>query len=137
MSIVRLVIAWLVMAALPLQGLAAASMLFCEQATHSTAVQPASHGHGSHADAGHDHAKHSHDADEHGSAGDHTVVSADDASALDGHSCSVCAACCNLVALAEMPGFSLDADPPAAQPLEIPSRVSSRETSLPDKPPRA
>ena len=48
MSLLRLVTVWLFMAVLPLQGMAAASMLFCGQAGHAVA---SAHG-------GHDHAAH-------------------------------------------------------------------------------
>ena len=143
MSILRVVVAWLVMAALPLQGIAAASMLFCEQAAHSTVVQPAghdraAHGHG----ADHDHAAHSHEANGSPKA-EPRAQSAQQADAGqgglvdDGHACPICASCCNLVALSETPTLSLNGDSPVSQPLQGPSRVISRDAPTPDKPPRA
>lgn len=128
MSILRLVIAWLVMAALPLQGMAAASMLFCEQAAHATS-QP----------SGHDHASHGHGDD--GSAKQGAQQTDDSQgksiSADDGHACPICASCCNLVALPEAPILSFAGDSPKAQPLQGPARVFTRHAPAPDKPPRA
>ena len=145
MSILRLIVAWLVMAALPMQGIAAASMLFCDQATHSTAAEKAL--------GGHDHAAHGHgDHDAASSHGDHHA-SADQGSNIevaqaghdggktspvaDDHACPICASCCNLVALSETPTLGLDSARPAPPPLQGPSRVSTREAPTPDKPPRA
>src|SRR5687767_9465283 len=54
MSRIRLVLAWLLMAALPLQGLAAASMLFCGAQIVASA-QTSRDGHVSHAPVGHAH----------------------------------------------------------------------------------
>jgi hypothetical protein len=149
---VRLIVAWLVMAALPLQGLAAASMLFCHQAAHSTVLEgQGAHDHGAHGDRsgahqadGHDHASHNHgqvaDAGS-GSGSDsevaHASQGAAEGSAVDGHACPICASCCNLVALPEPLSLSLAADSPAAQPLHEPARVITRDSPAPDKPPRA
>lgn len=132
MSILRLVVAWLVMAALPMQGIAAASMLFCDQAAHSTAQQQASHEHASH-DHGHDHAAHGHD----GHDGQEASHGAKASSGGDDHACPICASCCNLLALSEAPTLSLDSARPAPPPLQGPSRVATREAPGPDKPPRA
>lgn len=141
MSIVRLVIAWLVMAALPLQGFAAASMLFCEQATHSTAGAQVPHDHPAHehaagAQAAHDRASHAHDV-----AGkliqQDDGAQADHAQAKGGHACPICASCCNLVALFETPILTSGDASPMAPPLQGPSRVVTRDAPAPDKPPRA
>lgn len=141
MSLLRLVIAWLVMAALPLQGLAAASMLFCDQATHATASQQVGHDHASH---GHAQAGHDRDAqDHHGPADAEASPSADPgehaAGSLvdDGHGCPICASCCNLVAASETPTLMADASPPAGLPAQGDARVSTRHEPQPDKPPRA
>lgn len=135
MSILRLVIAWLVMAALPLQGIAAASMLFCEQAAHATVSQP----------SGHDHASHGHgdegsaEAEQSAEQGAEQTDGSQGKSGLagDGHACPICASCCNLVALTEAPILSLAPDSPEAQPLQGPARVFTRHAPTPDKPPRA
>ena len=141
MSILRLVIAWLVMAALPLQGFAAASMLFCEQATHSTAAAQgphdrAAHEHASEAQAERDHASHAHDVGTKLSQ-QHDGAQADHAQAKSGHACPICASCCNLVALSETPTLTLGGASPMAPPLQGPSRVITRNAPAPDKPPRA
>lgn len=127
MSLVRLVIAWLVMAALPLQGMAAASMLFCGEAGHAAVAH----------EAGHDHASHHHDGDEHVVADTAHHDEAQATTVADDHACPVCAACCNLVALTPAPTLNLDAASPIARPLPGPSRVLTRATLVPDKPPRA
>lgn len=149
MSIFRLIVAWLVMAALPMQGIAAASMLFCDQAANSTALQQPVHDHASHDHAGHGHG---HDgatgghgqeaaADQGGHGVDSVQAGHDDggkASAVDDdHACQICASCCNLVALSEASTPSLDSARPAPPPLQGPSRVLTRESPAPDKPPRA
>jgi hypothetical protein len=135
MSILRLAIAWLVMAALPLQGIAAASMLFCEQAGHATVSQSSAHDHASHGHGDDDSAKAEHSAKQ-------GAQQTDDSQGIsgladDGHACPICASCCNLVALTEAPILSFAADSPKAQPLQGPARVSTRHAPTPDKPPRA
>lgn len=144
MSVLRLVIAWLVMAALPLQGIAAASMLFCDQAAHSTASQPSGHDHAAlgHGEA-HDHASHAHPGDDAAQADPKLSQQQDDTTQAglgmvdDGHACPICASCCNLVALSEMPTLSLDGAAPMSAPLQGPARVFTRHAPIPDKPPRA
>ena len=131
MSIFRLVIAWLVMAALPLQGMAAASMLFCGQAAHTTMAAQGPDEHASHTLGGSDHAHNGHVDAQASPAG------AGEATADDGHACPICASCSNLVALSETPSLGLPAEIPASRPSHGASRVLTREASTPDKPPRA
>ena len=127
MSLVRLVIAWLVLAALPLQGMAAASMLFCGEASHAAvAHEPA-----------HDPASHHHDGDAHVVADTPNDDDAQASAPAGGHACPVCAACCNLVALTPAPVLHLDESSPVARPLPGTPRVLTRATLVPDKPPRA
>jgi hypothetical protein len=133
MSRIRLILAWLVMAALPLQGFAAASMLFCGGGPAARASQAHGHashpGHGDHAhhaaapsDSGHDHAAHA-DA----KAGDDK----------QGHACAVCASCCQVVAVNSFEPSPQVTAPPGAQPPHPHVRVATRTATLPDKPPRA
>jgi hypothetical protein len=135
MSVLRLVIACLVMAALPLQGIAAASMLFCEQAAHATVSQPSGHDHASHGHGDDGSAK----AEQFAKQGVQQTDSSQAKSGLadDGHACPICASCCNLVALTEAPILSFAGDSPTAEPLQGPARVFTRHAPAPDKPPRA
>jgi hypothetical protein len=121
MSRLRIVIAWLLMAALPLQGLAAATMLFCEGGHHeqsAEAAAAASHGHE------HNHA----DASGHASS-----VKPLDA----GHKCGICASCCYTVAIAQSmrsPSFAPLPQAGLAEPFVL---IHTPPNRLPDKPPRA
>lgn len=138
MSRFRLFLAWLMLAALPLQGWAAASMLYCGPAQRA-AVQAkeqvpvtASH-HELH--AGH------HDM----SAGQHAQHHMDDSATGDtgaapdtsGHTCGVCAACCHGVALAQTQQWATALPPPAVHIAEPLVAVVARPSPVPDKPPRA
>lgn len=136
----RVLLAWLLLAAIPLQGLAAASMLYCGGQHHGAA--PAAHepavGHGAFASAAagrHDHTLHGHGARSRASK------QQDQTSALTllpdaSHKCGVCAACCYGVALTPS-GDVLQFVPVA--PLQAPeplARVPDVSVQLPDKPPR-
>lgn len=141
MSILRLIVAWLLMAALPMQGFAAATMQFCDQAAHSTAQQRPSHDHASPDHAAHGHGSHHAVADQAGAGvdldqGGHDGPATASAPS-DGHACPICASCCNLVALSDAPSLRLDEARPLPPPLQGPTRVTSREAPAPDKPPRA
>lgn len=119
----RLLVAWLMLLALPLQGWAAATMLGCGQQHAHAAAAAAQH-------ADH-HADHAHPA--HAAAHGH----ADEGAHADGAgSCASCAAC--MVGLA-LPAASLAlADPPVAgEPrLRAPPAPVSFVTGGPDRPPR-
>ena len=128
----------LMMLALPLQGFAAVSMLFCGmgssvQAKHGQQFDAAHH-HG--ADAGsagqHDHSKH-------GKAAKLVKQSPEGVKQLpdSAHTCGVCASCCSVVALAEFPWTvqaqalpDADLPEPFVQFRAVPSRLL-------EKPPRA
>jgi hypothetical protein len=144
MSTIRLVLAWLLMAALPLQGMAAASMLFCGAPAAARVAQAATH-QGHHASMNvskHDHSAHGHEGG-HGSYGaqeqtepDHDMRQAPDGDATQGHSCPVCATCSQAQAVGGFASLPLAAPAPSAEPSQAPVRVSSRSPTLPDKPPR-
>ena len=127
MSIFRLLVAWLLMAALPLQGLAAATMLHCDQAI--AAVAAAAHeDHGAHADHGH----HQAEAPD-GHAADH----ADAATASDAdHKCPICALC-QVMAVPQSTPILPWADPPSAELPQPCVPALTRAPPRPDKPPRA
>lgn len=121
------------MFAVPVQGFAAASMLFCGQGT-SHHAQAAAHQHPAGTPA-HDHAQHQ---PEFKPAPDQGAVKlGGGAKAPDlMHKCSVCASCCNAVALPAtfivvVPDLHLQADPD--EPLMA---AYSRPLLVPDKPPR-
>lgn len=122
----RLLLAWLLMAALPLQGFAGAAMLFCGgvPAHHVQAT-------GMHDHAGHDHMAHARsDADAQDRADAKQLPSAL-------HTCAICAACCHAVAITQAdPAVPLPAVPsPLLQAALGP--MHSQPARVPDKPPRA
>ncbi len=93
--LVRLTLLWLLAAALPLQGLSAATMLSCAGGQHDHAVTQASnHLHGSSAAGAHSHT-HAVQVSQHEHAG--ADYSGPGKSGLDkggAHKCSACASCC-------------------------------------------
>jgi hypothetical protein len=107
--------------AIPLQGFAGASMLFCgTTALHHAAPAASAHDH-----AGHDHAMH---------------AQQDEADAWllpDAlHACAICAACCHGVAITQAePAIALQPAPTAVAeaPLVL---MHGRPAQVPDKPPR-
>ncbi|MFC5500167.1 hypothetical protein ACFPOE_21675 [Caenimonas terrae] len=121
---IRYLFAWLVLAALPLQGFAAASMLFCGMGAAVVGT----------AQAHHDHAAHSH-------AHAHAVKGVEGGVAQQlpdaGHSCGVCAACCHGGAIAQTPHVLAMASLPLAPAAEPFVRIDPRPSSVPDKPPRS
>jgi hypothetical protein len=127
MSIFRLLVAWLVLAALPLQGMAAASMLYCDQAAAAVAVAAT---HGEHAD--HDHGHHQASAHD-----GHAAGQADAAGAGHGdHKCPICALC-QVVAIPETTPVLPWADSPSAELPQPRVLALTRAPPRPDKPPRA
>ncbi len=133
---VRAVMLWLLMTALPLQGLAAAVMLHCAgQAAATAQGAHAHHGAAAHRDA-HDAA-----AGHHGGAAQDApqAAAADDAGQWPSvtHKCGVCAACFSVVAPAPAVARLQVASPPSVLPVAIPLVPDSRAPALPDKPPRA
>lgn len=136
----RLIVTWLLLAALPLQGWAAATMLWCGPAQQPAALAAAhtfAHTAGHQHDDGHAtqgaHGQHHVDAADVGSADDGAAPTLAD----DSHTCGVCAACCNGVALAQTPGWPSSAIVPRAEIAEPLVAVLARPSPVPDKPPRA
>lgn len=137
MPLLRLLMAWLIMAAIPLQGVAAVSMAFCK-GSHPQRVAAAQGG-------GDQHLGTQRDDD---SRHSHLAVSPQVKQALDethaakslpdpGHTCGVCASCCHSLAVAEVPRWP--AVVPIAQPApaEAVLRIDAAASERPDKPPRA
>ena len=149
----RVFLAWLLLLALPLQGLAAASMAVCQKVQERDAVQQQhgekGHGfahakaHGNHGNASHHAAVHP-DADTDADAAhDHEQASSHahdgTASAQDpaDHRCVVCGAACHAVAIASTPVQVMPESAPRVLRAEDFLRVHSRPAAVPDKPPRA
>ena len=128
------------MAALPLQGFAAASMLFC--GVEPAISQTVSDGHAGHEhrDAAptqaHDHAAHGRGSQDHAKA---DPGSSNPAQGQDkqGHGCPVCAACCHVVAIGGFESFPQTSPLPSVEPTSLVVRVATRTATVPDKPPRA
>lgn len=137
----RVFLACLLLVAIPLQGLAAATMLFCgpsgpsvhaQQAAPAAQDQHAQH-HGP--PAGHDHAMHQHAG--HDEATGQADQPSNGPTADPGQKCSVCAACCHSVAITEAPSVPMLSPAPQTLSAEPPVAVHSRPSPVPDKPPRA
>jgi hypothetical protein len=130
MSRLRILFAWLLIAAVPMQGFAAASMLFCGMG--------AQHQHTAQASEPHDHvAMHGHSGDAAQGHHAHATDPAPDASADADHTCSICAACCNgmaLVGVSHMAAVAPAAQAELAEPFVL---IHTLPTPVPDKPPRA
>lgn len=132
LSRLRLFLACVLLLAIPLQGLAAAGMLYCAGAAahahgHTAVVASAAHDHHGHQHSGHAHAL-AEPQQEPGPAA--TLPGAD-------HKCGACAACCHGVAIAA--GFQpvAPASAPQAPAAEPVLHLYSRSAPVPDKPPRA
>jgi hypothetical protein len=123
----RLFLAWMLLAALPVQGFAAGTMLLCAAATHEVTASAATDG------GGHDHATHAHpsaDAQSKGSAAD------PDPGAQAKHQCNLCASCCHSVAITQ-PGFVAQSDAAPAADLPDPVvPVATHLSRLLERPPR-
>jgi hypothetical protein len=137
MSRLRLVIAWLVMAAVPLQGLAAATMVFCGGAHHGQAAQVSSAESGMHEHA--NGAEHDHAATTAASEDDGASVQAPASKALPdaNHKCGVCSSCCSGVAIAQSLSSAAFMPLPQAELAEPFVLIHAPPSQLPDKPPRA
>lgn len=98
--VVRIALMWLIALAVPLQGFAATSMLFCAPA-HEAAAH---HEHPGHDHVQHGHAHHAAAPDAHASAGmNHDDAGAQSADKSSATKCSVCASCCSAVTMPAEP----------------------------------
>lgn len=127
----RLLFAWLVMVAIPLQGLAAASALMCGPGVHRGGVQAATVQH-AHEEGQQAQAEHSHAAGVQQKTGDDPGQKG----AAVPHKCGVCAFCCHSVAIAEMPRAVAATPAPQTASAEPFVLIHSRPAQVPDKPPR-
>lgn len=131
MSHLRFVLAWLIMLALPLQGLAAATMVFCAGEHHGTSAT---------VQAAQEHSPHDHSSHQQPAVDSHQA-NADDARSSQAlpdanHKCGACASCCHGVAVTQ--GHAS----PVVVALERPHlaqsflRIDTAAAEVPDKPPR-
>lgn len=131
----RVFLAWLVMAAIPLQGLAAASMLYCGMGAHDAGTAMASvdaPARGS-AAGGHEHSQHGHAvAVEAKKVADDVKQKLPDAA----HKCGICASCCHSLAITEFPQTVVFAPLPQAELADPFVVIHTRPTLVPDRPPR-
>lgn len=133
---------WLMMLAIPVQGFAAASMLYCGMgAQHhamQTQVMPESH-HGVQSAAALDHSAGAMDDKDlmvvnwEVDQPHHTSTKLPDAT----HKCGICAACCNLIGIAEIPSLMASAIIPPAQYLEPLAPSYAAPSRLLERPPRS
>lgn len=143
----RLFLACLLMAAIPLQGFAATTMMLCASGAAHQVAAPAMPMAPMGSDHGHSHGHGA--AAEHGAHAGHSAAAPDPADGAGlqhdavhdvvhdlGHKCSLCAACCHHLALAEWPQWAPLAGLPQAQAREPFVFVLAPPTQLPDKPPR-
>lgn len=131
MSRLRLLLFWLLVLVVPLQGFAATTKLLCDSAR-------AAHGHQAMEAAGEGHA-HSHPAREDSRLSVHTHAEAGAAAtSLDGpaHQCGLCAACCHAVALGHEVQAVFASPPAQADHPEVAASIPSRSMRQPEKPPR-
>lgn len=125
MSRLRTLLAWLVLAAIPLQGLAAASMLYC--GTDAPAAQQQGQ------TAHHEHATHG--TGTHGGAAPQADIDKQLPDAT--HKCGVCASCCTGLAIVAFAPLLIFPSLPQAESAEPFVLIHARPSQVPDKPPRA
>lgn len=140
-TIARTALLWVMVFAMPAQGIAATLMMFCGP-SHERMMSGTGHGH--HAQAhggGQDHAAVSHDSAHHAPAGEaHGATPADDGRSLADlamFSCSACAACCSVMGMPA--NLSLPRQAESKHVVSDPLSVGARShlPDGPDRPPRA
>jgi hypothetical protein len=123
--VVKIMLMWLLVLALPVQGLAAQRMLFCTPAQHAVVQVQAEHDHTAHMHA------------EHGQA-DATADAATTAQADASHGkCSACASCCAALGIVAAP-LVFDLSPPSPDySASVFAGHSGYTPSRLDRPPRS
>lgn len=125
--IVRMLLTWLLVLAIPAQAGAAAVMAFCNPGQHAPSVSVLSHLDTS---PEHDHGAHEHRAGLTADADHHTDHHAD-------HKCSACAACCSVSALLNsVPTIAVPDASPAVFSV-VACTVDAYIADGPERPPRA
>ena len=120
------------MAAIPLQGVAASSMLFCAMESHHPHEMQAvlKHAAAHPATARHDHSTHGYQKALTESASSSSLPDAS-------HVCGVCGACCHGSAIAELPRWTAPLPLEQTRESEPFVLIHSPPFGVPDKPPRA
>lgn len=127
----RSILTWLLLVAVPLQGYAAAGMLFCGALGERAPVAGGVEHHHDHASSPLD-STHQHVA---------AAVASDDGAAWDLHSvmhgkCSACSSCCGVAALPSAPMACAVFQPPATPFFEYERTDTGRGSARLDRPPR-
>ena len=138
---IRLLLAWLLLAALPIQGFAAASMLFC--AMERTSISQTAVGgkmdqgrRDAAPAAAHDMAASMSSPDQ-SMAGPVSGSTTHGDQGMHGHGCSVCAFSCQAAAIVGFDPVPQTSPTPSVEPTSLVARVATRAITVPDKPPRA
>lgn len=140
MSRIRSLFLWLVVLILPLQGLAATSMLFCGMGEHhASAPQAVVAEPGMHAAHGEMGAHHAEPHQAHAAPAESMADASANAGKLGdlSHQCGLCASCCFQVAIAGQPLVSLLAAAPQADLAEPLVLIRALPSRVPERPPRA
>lgn len=132
---------WLVMLAIPVQGFAAASMLYCGMGAEHHAMQAQTMPESAHMAQSTVHMDHSGGVDDETSMAvnlqvdqpHHMSAKLPDAT----HKCGICAACCNLIGIAEAPSLMAFAISPPAQYSEPLAPSYAAPSRLLERPPRS
>lgn len=133
---------WLVMLAIPVQGFAAASMLYCGMGAEHHAMQVQTMPESAHMVQPTVHMDHGR-----GAMDDEAMMMVVNAQVDQPHhmpaklpdathKCGICAACCNLIGIAEVPSLMAFAISPPAQYLEPLAQSYAAPSSLLERPPR-
>jgi len=117
-------------AMLPLQGLAAATMALCDPTHHAHVAAVSNH------DDGADHHAHPQAHDHAGEASSDDGAATALAGAGDAHKCSACAACCGAAVLPAIPSLESAAPGPARFPA-LATRVEAFAALVAERPPRS
>ena len=131
---IRLLLAWLLLAALPIQGFAAASMLYCsiERTAISQTAGDGQMGHDSRdaaPGAAHDMAA-SMGASDQSMAGSDSGAMEQGAQGMQGHGCSVCAFSCHAVVIVGLDLVLRTSPPPSVEPTSFVALVATRVSSV-------
>lgn len=139
MAVLRILLTWLLLAALPLQGFAGATTLLCGPAHHGAVASatggPGGDGHPAAIDGDRHH--HDHASTHRVNEGEADAAVAAQALQGTGHSCSLCSAACHGLGIASQPAQVALASAPRVPLDEAFQRLASRPAPVPDKPPRA